>query len=84
MKALEGYVFLATLKKWDFSCPVRIYVFKDEARSGKDYPSINRYALAGQFNKSIKIGAIETILNDSSPKYFQKKKGQQFTRLFHL
>lgn len=74
MDSLEGYIFLVSLQKCSFSCPVRVYVFNDETREETSFPTIQQYQIAGRLKKPLDLGAVEGILNDHSPKYFQKEK----------
>lgn len=75
MISLEGYVFLISLEQHHFNCPVRVYVLNDERRPNSGSPSTEQYKIAGRLNKPIGFEEIERIMNDPSPKYFQKKLG---------
>ena len=61
MYSLEGYVFLVSLEKYFFRCPIRVYVLTDESRPNTNFPSIEHYSLAGRLEKPLDLEVVEVF-----------------------
>lgn len=72
LPSLEGYLFLATLHKYDYSCSVKVYVFNDEARPEINFPPNLQYQIAGRFNKPLNLEEVNETFIDHSTHYSQK------------
>lgn len=68
----EAYVCLQALARYDYKCPVRVYLLEGEYTI-KASPSVEQYVIAGRFYKPLKAIDIEDIMADHKAYYFQKE-----------
>lgn len=72
MKASEGFVFLTSLASKSIEQPVRAYVISDYTERATVKPDSTKYQLSGSIIKPLDLEAIEQIIHNPLPNYFQK------------